>query len=144
MRRLRNFSDMKIIIFGEIDLTCHNLSISSVKISKFHFLYTKKRWILFKVHLSLVDLFRCITPRYTWNEIIMSVSYLYSKQGCVRFTNSVSVALEKSLFLIYIIRCCDDSIVNSNVNKPNAAFKGRTRSQTRNFWGTITLFRQNW
>ena len=53
----------------------------------------------------------------------MSVSCLYNKQGCVRFKNSVSVALEKSLFLIYIIRCCDDSIVNSNVNKPNAAFK---------------------
>ena len=53
----------------------------------------------------------------------MSVSCLYSKQGCVRFKNSVSVALEKSLFLIYIMWCCDDSIVNSNVNKPNAAFK---------------------
>ena len=53
----------------------------------------------------------------------MSVSCLYNKQGCVPFKNSVSVALEKSLFLIYVIQCCDDGIVNSNVNKPNVASK---------------------
>ena len=54
----------------------------------------------------------------------ISVSCLYNKQSCVRFTKIfVSVALVKSLSLIYIIGHCDDRIVNSNVNKPNAAYK---------------------
>ena len=53
----------------------------------------------------------------------MSVSCLYNKQGCVRFKIFVFVVLVKSLSLIYIISCCDDSIVTSNVNKPYAPSK---------------------
>ena len=56
-------------------------------------------------------------------DIFLRRTYLWLTSSDVRIKNFVSVARVKPLSLIYIIRFCDDSIVNSNVKKSNAAFK---------------------
>ena len=61
---------------------------------------------------------------------------IYNKQGHVRIKDFVSVAWVKPSSLIYIIGCCDDSIVNNNVNKPNAA----NLRYTQKVEAIITLF----
>ena len=136
-----------------VRFTYHNLSISIVKITKFHFLYTKTEVSFFKAHVSIVDLFWCITLRYTWNMIYMSVSCLYNMQSCVRIKILVSVAKVKryTWSLIYIMWCCNNSIVDSNVKKPyvaNLCYIQRSRQSnaisTHKLLGKITQLQRSW
>ena len=53
-----------------------------------------------------------------------NVRFLFIQQArlCKHWDFSIS-SFVKPLSLIYILRCCDDSIVNNNANKSNAASK---------------------
>ena len=89
-----------------------NLARQNIEIS---FLLYQNRYILFKAQVSLVD------PFYPYHTTLH-----LKRDFC---TSSLSKAFVSYL----LIRCCDDSIVNSNENKHNAASNGRTRFQSRNF-----------